>query len=284
MTTFRKAPRALRVLGALALAVGLLTAAAPMAFASGAPAYLRLAHLSPDTPDVDVYVASVSEPALSFVVPGVGYGSVSPYRALPAGDYVVSMRAAGAPVSAPVVISTSVDARPGGAYTVAGVGMSAKLGLSVLTDRLDAPAPGRATVRVINGAASAPTVDVGPVGGPAWATGVRFGTDTPYTEVPLGPWTLQVTAPGRPTTSLPVRLNANSVYTVLLLDRGGALRTQLIRDSVGSGVVPVGGVETGLGGTAPGSGTPQAVLVAGLAVAVVAGGLLIPGVGRARGH
>ncbi len=271
-----------RILAAVAVVAGLVTALAPAAFAADAPAYVRLAHLSPDTPDVDVYVASVADPARSFVVPGVGYGAVSPYRALTPGAYVVSMRLAGAPAASPAVISTSVDARSGDAYTVAGVGMSAKLGLNVLTDRLAIPAPGRATVRVINGAASAPTVDVAPVGGPVWASGVRFGTDTPYADVPLGSWTLQVSSPGRPTSTLPVRLDANSVYTVLLLDKGGSLSTQLIRDSVGSGVVPVGGVETGFGGTAPGAA--PAVLVAGLMLAAATGGLLVAGVGRARAH
>ena len=63
--------------------------------------YLRLAHLSPDTPKVDVYVASVADPARSFVVPGVGYGAVSPYQPLPAGSYVISMRGAGAPADSP---------------------------------------------------------------------------------------------------------------------------------------------------------------------------------------
>ena len=272
-----------RVLAAVAVALGLLLAWAPVASAeAAAPAYLRLAHLSPDTPNVDVYVGSVADPAQSFVVPGVGYGAVSAYRSLPAGAYVVSMRVAGAPASSPAVISASVDARPGGAYTVAGVGMSAKLGLSVLTDKLDIPAAGRATVRVINGAASAPSVDVAPVGGPVWAAGVQFGTNTPYNEVPLGSWTLRVTGVGRPTVSLPVTLDANSVYSVVLVDRGGQLKAELIRDSVGTGVVPVGGVETGFGGTAPDPETPAWLLASGLTLAAVAGGLLVARVGRAR--
>lgn len=39
----------------------------------------------PTTPNVDVYVASVADPARSIVVPGVGYGAVSAYRALTPG-------------------------------------------------------------------------------------------------------------------------------------------------------------------------------------------------------
>lgn len=271
-----------RIAVAVAVALGLLLAGASVATAQegGGQAYLRLAHLSPDTPDVDVYVGSVADPALSFVVPGVGYGAVSPYRALPAGAYVISMRAAGAPADSPAVISTGVDARPGAAYTIAGVGMSAALGLKVLSDRLDIPMAGTARVRVINGAVSAPVVDVGPAGGTIWASGVRFATDTSYTEVPLGDWPLQVSAPGRPTVALPVRLDANSVYTVLLVDRDGSLVVELIQDSAGSGVVPVGGVETGFGGTDRNRSAVD--LAGGALLAAVGGGLLAVRVGTRR--
>lgn len=270
-----------RTIAAVAVALGMLLSGASFAAAQpgGGEAYLRLAHLSPDTPDVDIYVSSVADPSRSFVVPGVGYGAVSPYRALPAGSYVVGMRAAGAAADSPAVISTSIDARPGGAYTVAGVGLSAALGLSVLSDRLDIPAVGTARVRVINGAVSAPTVDVGPPGGAVWASGVRFGTDTGYTEVPLGDWPLQVMAAGRLAVSVPVSLEVNSVYTVLLIDRDGKLVAELIRDSAGSGVVPVGGVETGFGWAAPVA--PAAVLGGALAAAL-AGGLLAARVGARR--
>ncbi len=165
------------VVGAALACAGQAIAAPAVAATAQAPAgqsYLRLAHLSPDTPDVDVYVSSVADPARTFVVPAVGYGAVSPYRPVPPDAYVVSMRAAGSPAGSPPVISTTVDARPGAAYTVAGVGPSVGLGLSVLTDRLDIPAPGRATVRVINAAATAPSVDVGPLGGQPWAAQRAF--------------------------------------------------------------------------------------------------------------
>ena len=197
-----------------------------------------------------MYVASVADPAQSFVVPGVGYGAVSAYRPLSPGTYVISMRGAGAAADSPAVISTSLDARPGGAYTVAGVGMSAELGLSVLTDKLQTPAAGKASVRVINGAASAPSVDVGPANGQAWAGPVEFGTDTQYVDVPLGTWNLKVSAPGRPDLTTPCQLDANSVYTVLLVDRGGSLTAELLTDSAGSKVVPAGGVNAGYGGAA----------------------------------
>ncbi len=252
---------------ALLLAAGLLSGSG--AAAASTDAYLRLAHLSPDTPNVDVYVTSAADPSQSFVVPGVGYGAVSQYRPLPAGTYVVSMRKAGADPSSPAVISTSLDAQPGAAYTVAGTGMSAQLGLKILDDRLTPPASGKAAVRVINGAVSAPSVDVGPADGPAWATGVPFATATSYVEEPLGRTSLQVTAPGKPPVDLSVDLGANSVYSVLLLDSGTSFSAKLIRDSAGSGVMPSGGVETGYGGTAGGPAVPVGAAASALVLVLV---------------
>lgn len=270
-STPARAVRAAAALLAAALAVLLavllaVPAAAAPAAAPGDRAFLRLAHLSPDTPQVDVYVDSASDPARSFVVPGVGYGAVSEYRDVAADAYVVSMRAAGAAPDSPAVIATTVDARAGRAYTIAGVGMSAELGLAVLPDDLDAPEQGRADVRVVNAATTAPTVDVALRGQPAWATGVRFGTATEYTEVPVGNWVCEVTPEGGPSVRLPVTLEATSTYTVLLVDRGDGLTTELISDSAGSAVVPAGGVATGLGGAAP---VPAPVLVGLVAVVLV---------------
>jgi Domain of unknown function (DUF4397) len=238
--------------------------------APATPAYVRLAHLSPDTPNVDVYVDSLADRSRSFVVPGVGYGAVSPYRPLSAGTYVISMRAAGAPAAAPPVISTTVDARSGDAYTIAGVGPAAALGLSVLNDKLAIPAAGTASVRVINAAVTVPSADIGPVGKPAWAQGVKFGSQTEYRDVALGQWVCEVSAAGRMLAQLPVDLKNNSVYTVLLLDKGAGLQAQLYTDSTGSAVVPVGGVETGLGGTAPPSSSALAAGTAAAAAMLVA--------------
>ena len=238
--------------GALLLTLVGIGAAGPAAAstpAAGPPAYLRLAHLSPDTPTVDVYVDSVADPARSFIVKGVGYGAVSDYKPLPPDNYVISMRPAGAASSTPPVISTSVDARPGAAYTVAGTGKSAELGLSVLNDKLDIPPAGKASVRVINAALSTPTADVGPVNGPVWAQGVKFGTETGYVDCPLGNWDLKVTS-GDVARNVPLKLEENSSYTVLLVDKGNGLEPQVKRDSTGAGTVLASCGDTVMGGTA----------------------------------
>jgi hypothetical protein len=234
---------------ALAALVLTLLGAVP-ALAAPAPTYLRLAHLSPDTPDVDITLTSVGDPTWSATVPGVGYGTVSDYRSVPSGSYTVAMRPAGAPPDSAPVISTVLDARPGAAYTVAGTGHYTALGLQVLDDELSMPPAGSARLRVVNGAATAPQVDIAVEGGGPIAQGVAFATATDYRTVPVGRWSVTVTAPGGAPSTLPVDVATNATYTVLLLDRNGGYVAELHQDAAGAGTVPVGGVDTGMGGTA----------------------------------
>src|SRR4051812_26321670 len=102
----RAAPEEVRMSRFLrALGVGGLAVAACLLGLPGAPGadtgLLRPAPLSPDTPAVDVYVDSVSDPAAAVTLPGVAYGTVSDYRTVPAGTYTVSMRKAGAAADSP---------------------------------------------------------------------------------------------------------------------------------------------------------------------------------------
>ncbi len=125
-------------LAALALSVGLLgaacaatvTVATPAAatatgnVATGNVGYVRLAHLSPNTPPVDVYLYSFGHAQPVIVLKHVSYGTVSPYETVESGGYTVAMRAAGAASSSKPVLSTTVEITAGGAYTVAGLGRS----------------------------------------------------------------------------------------------------------------------------------------------------------------
>jgi hypothetical protein len=236
---------------ALVALVASLVVTTPAAAAPGAVGYVRLAHLSPDTPDVDVYLAKQGDSTFApQVFHGVGYGVVSQYLAVPTGTYVVAMRLEGADPSTPPVISTSVTVAVGAAYTVAGVGKHADLGLTVLTDDLSAPAPDQAKVRVIQASITAPVLDVSTAQGSPIADGVAFATTTGYTDVPPGLWTLKVTPTGSATaTTLTAHLSAGAVYSLLVLDSPTGLRAQLRVDASGPGQPPSGAVEAGAGGT-----------------------------------
>ena len=249
--------------------------AAPAQAASG-DGYVRLAHLSPDTPDVDVYLKAGSGDGKTQKFPGVGYGVMSPYLRLAVGTYSVAMRPAGAPESSDPVLTTQLDVASGQAYTVAGVGRYADLGLRVLKDDLKLPDPNEAKVRIIQASVRAPVLDVGIQGGATIAGGVQFATTTSYRNVSPGSWTLRVRPTGGgQSRSLPVTLGAGNVYSLLVLDAaGGGLRTQLRIDAQRQGAVPLGGVATGDGGTQPISPMPMALLLAAVA-ALVAGGAVM---------
>jgi hypothetical protein len=241
--------------GLTAVAAGLLFAAAP-AGAAASPSYVRLAHLSPDTPNVDVYMTSYTRPDWKFLLKGVGYGAVSQYQRLQPDRYAVSMRPAGAPATSPPVLSVNVNATPGKAFTVAGVGPYADLGLAVINDDLTLPASGQARVRVLNGSARAKNVEVNALNGPTVTKGIAFAKTTPYAAVQAGKWTLQVasTAQADLKTTSAVDINAGDVYSLVVLDApDGGLTLATHADAVSAAVTPSGSVETGGGGTAGGA-------------------------------
>ncbi|MEH1057762.1 DUF4397 domain-containing protein [Micromonospora sp. CPCC 206171] len=279
MPQLRTAPRRLvAAAGALLLGAALTAAATPPARAAAPQdvGYVRLAHLSPDTPAVDVYLSApgAAEPR---VFPAVGYGVVSDYLTLPAGRYAVAMREAGAPASQPPVLTTEVAVEAGAAYTVAGVGRHADLGLRVLADDLSAPALGQAKVRVVQASVRAPVIDVAATDGPAIADAVRFATTTDYREIEPGRWRLRLGGDNGPTTDAEVTLSGGRVYSLLVLDgRRGGLATELREDARGGAVTPAGGVPAGAGGLA-GRGLGAYPMVAGalLAAAVVVGAALL---------
>jgi hypothetical protein len=240
-------------------------AAAP-AQAAGPVGYVRLAHLSPDTPKVDVYLSKVSDASFEpQVFQHVGYGVMTSYLALPVGTYAVAMRTEGAPADSAPVLTTQVTVADGGAYTVAGVGKFAALGLKVLADDLTRPANGMAKVRVIQASVKAPMLDVELTDGTPVAKGAAFATTTEYQVVKPGSWTLNLKPSGSSSaTTLSADLVAGSVYSLLVLDGANGLALQLRADARGGASAPDGGIDAGGGGSALWSSWP-----------VIAGGVLL---------
>src|SRR3974390_1076642 len=138
--------RLLILLAASALLLGIPAATAFASSATTSTGWIRLAHLSPNTAPVDVYLYSAGNSNAQIVLHHVAYGTVSPYEPVAAGDYSVAMRATGASPTSPPVLSTSVTIVAGHAYTVAGMGPESGLRLQVSDDALTTPS-GQALAR-----------------------------------------------------------------------------------------------------------------------------------------
>jgi Domain of unknown function (DUF4397) len=262
----------------LAAAFGTVALAGPAAASAPSSAawsggWLRLAHFSPGTPPVDVYLYPFGGTDAALVLKHVAYGQASPYESVASGEYTVAMRLAGASSSVAPVISSTVDVQQGKAYTVAGLGPASALELQTLPDQLSAPS-GEAGVRVIQASLTQPTITVH-ISNQAQDQ-LRFPTTTPYRTVPAGFTSVQVTA-GTDTIARTVDLSGRSTHTLVLLSSTGAAPELVdLTDSTGPSTQPKGGVEAGLGGEATAnsgsSSVPEAagwgaVLVLGTAVA-----------------
>jgi Domain of unknown function (DUF4397) len=259
---FRDAVRKLlMLLAASALILGIPPAATAYAStAATGTGWIRLAHLSPNTPAVDVYLYSFGNSNAMIVLRHVAYGTVSPYESVPAGDYSVAMRAAGASATSQPVLSTSVTIAAGHAYTVAGMGPESGLRLVVLDDDLTTP-PGQALVRMIEASLKQQVVTVR-LGATTLASGLKFGTVSSYRVVSPGTVTVSVSSSGGSTNSS-ITLAAGTVHTLVVLDGASGLEVVNLEDASGSGKPPLGGVPTGFGGTAPhGPGSPVPWLIA----------------------
>jgi hypothetical protein len=250
------------------------------ATAAAKSGWIRLAHLSPNTPAVDVYLYSFGMPKAMIVLHHVGYGAVSPYEKVAAGEYTVAMRAAGAKASSPPVLSTTVQVAPGGAYTVAGMGPAKGLRLQVLTDKLTTP-PGKALVRVIQASLREHRVTV-TAGQHVLVRDLAFADLTSYMPVKPGTWAVTARGGGEHA-SRSVALAAGTIHTIVVLDSANGLQLADLEDAAGSGVMPQGGAQTGFGGTAPApasSPLPWAGVVAAGAICACAGAY---GLRRVRG-
>jgi hypothetical protein len=234
-----------------------------------AEGWARLAHLSPDTPEVDVSLTGL-DGASVLELQDVGYGDVSNYARLPAGTYTAAMRPAGAPSDSEPVITAAVEIQDGVAITVAAVGMNADLSGRILVDDLTPPAAGNARVRLISAAVSSPTVDVSTDTGEVLAADAAFGTATGYSEVAGGNWTLEISS-AEGTGSTDVDLAAGSVNTLFVLDVDGELDVIGVVDSTGTPEAPAGGVQTGGRGLVEERSAPLSAATLWLAVLVLAG-------------
>jgi Domain of unknown function (DUF4397) len=262
-----KFTRIARLAAAAGLILGMAGLAAPAASAASGTGWLRLAHLSPNTPAVDVYLYSFGNSSAMVVLKHVTYGTVSGYERVASGEYTVAMRGAGASSGSKPVLSTTINVATGKAYTVAGMGPAAGLRLQVFQDALTTP-KGKSLIRVIQASLQQHKVTVTD-GRRALARSLPFADVTSYRAVSAGTSKIHASG-GNESTTKSVSLAAGSIHTIVILDDPGHLTIDNLTDAVGSATLPSGAPATGLGGAAP---RPGASLLPWLAI--MSAGLLL---------
>lgn len=276
--------------GVLGVVAGVVVAATlTQATAAGAQepsSRIRLGHFSPDTPEMDVYLVGLDGEETR-VLQGLGYGEVSDYAPLEAGEYTFLLRPAGSPADSDPAVTATATLDEGSAYTFAAMGPSADLQQALVTDDLAPPPAGEAKVRLIQASSTAGTVDVRAADGPVLAERAEFASTTDYAPVDAGSWTVEVTATGDggPVTRT-LDLEAGTVNSLVVLEGADGQPFELTRvvdatgvDASASGgqlritqATPLGGVATGGGGMADrdGGNAWTSPLMVGLALAVAA--------------
>ena len=152
-----------------------------------ASARARAAHMSPNAPNVDVYVDGDA------VLEDVSFGDISGYLELDAGTYTVEITPAGDPDT--TVFNGDVPVEAETDYTVAAIGevgddVDQSFEALVLEDDNSDPGDDTARVRAVHASPDAPAVDI-TADGEVLFDGVAFG-ESDSVEVPAGDYTLEV--------------------------------------------------------------------------------------------
>lgn len=181
---------------------------------SSGTAQLRVAHVSPDAPAVDVRLNG------TVVLRNVTFPTVGAYAAVPAGRTRIEVVPAGA--TSPVVIDATIDLARDAAYTVAATGLLGANDLKPLVLNDDRTTGGPAKVRFVHTGPDAPAVDVAVSQGPVLFPNASFRSSSQYASVTPGPYNLEVRVAGTSTVALPVpgvRFDAGRNYTVFAIGR-----------------------------------------------------------------
>lgn len=193
--------------------------------------YLRVAHLSPDAPAVDVWVDG------SVVLQDIAFGDFSSYLKLNSGNHRIQVSPANQ--TTPIVIDAQVNLVSGAYTTVAATGLLASITPVVLTDDVSRDAT-KARIRFVHTGSDAPPVDVTLTDGTVLFADVQFREAGGYLAVPGGSYDLQVRLAGTEAVALsfgdvPLAINTTySVFAVGLLS-DGSLKATVSVDSPGNG-------------------------------------------------
>lgn len=267
---------ALGALAAATLAFGATTAEAQPT------AQVRVVHMSPDAPAVDVLVDNQR------AIADLAFKSATDYASLPAGQRNVKVTAAGDSQTA--VIEANLPLQAGQSLTAVATGRLADIAPLLLQDDNTAPAAANAKVRFVHASPDAPAVDIAVAGGQVLFPNVSFRNASAYVQVPAGTYNLEVRPAGTQDVALSVpnvALQAGQNLTVFaagLVGDNSLVAVPVVYPTAGQGG-PAAMPRTGTGGVLTADTSVTDTMVAGLAamaLAMVGAGTLVAA--RRRGQ
>jgi hypothetical protein len=180
-------------------------------------------YAAPSTALVTFYQASPDEPAmdLDFSTNKINqsslyYGDGIQYFSVYAGQRLVNFFNAG---TLNAITSATVTVTPNNAYSLFLANIASKPEVVLLTDTLNKPTPGNASVRLVDLSPDAPNVDLVVQGGPTLVTNRAFKGFSSFMPITgKSSYTFQIVKTGTSTVlaTLPnVTINSGFVYTIL---------------------------------------------------------------------
>lgn len=213
---------------------GSSTAPSPAVAKHRDEAMVRIVHAAPAGAQLDLFAGDLA------LFDGLGFKSVTPYRALDGQRYAFALRPAGMTQAKP--LSSNTEAlHDGNFYTaVAMPGDGHTPSLRIIHDRLDPPASGKAQLRVIHAGLDAGEVDVRDTSAnQTLIDGVDYQSVTDYHEVSPINGAIQIVGnnadSSRVLVSLNAHLEAGRFYTIVIVGSASAspkLEAFLIEDAL----------------------------------------------------
>ena len=195
-------------------------------------ALVRVLHTVPSGTQFDLFAGDL------LLFDGLGFRTVTPYRAVDGKRYAFALRPAGMTQAKPLSSNTE-DLNDGDFYTaIALPGDGGGPELRVVADHLDSPASGKARLRVVHAGTDAGTVDVRAVNAAAALFDkVEFQSVSDYRDVDPMNGQLQIVGAGQsaPAASTTAHLEAGRFYTLVIVANStapGQVDAFLIEDAL----------------------------------------------------
>lgn len=182
-------------------------------------ALVRVVHAVPSGTTFDLFAGDL------LLFDGLGFKTVTPYRAVDGKRYAFALRPAGMTQAKPLSSNTE-DLNNGAFYTaIAMPGDGRGPHLRVVNDHLDAPASGKARLRVVHAGTNAGRIDVRAAGAPAALFDtLDYESVTDYRDVAPMNGEIQVVRAGQsmPVAATTAHLEAGRFYTLVIVGNASA--------------------------------------------------------------